>query len=103
MKSINSTTIPMMDISLQLVLSAEEHRILLYRKVELDIFGCCKDCPDRKIVDGVRCHSWCEKYKAEQESNAKRLKQIRIDSVMTDYIKTNRTRIIKRRNRRGEV
>lgn len=33
--------------------------------------NCCKDCPDRKIVDGVRCHSWCEKYAKENAENQK--------------------------------
>ena len=53
--------------------------------------NCCKDCPDRKIVDGVRCHSWCEKYNKENTENQK---------ILTKAFYENDIRIYKDRSAR---
>lgn len=60
------------------------------------IINCCKDCPDRKIVDGVRCHSWCEKYAAEDALNKKRLKETHDYNQAREFTKDTFRRIHKR-------
>lgn len=32
----------------------------------MGVIKCCHHCTERAIVNGVRCHSWCERYKKER-------------------------------------
>ena len=68
------------------------------------IIHCCKDCPDRKIVNGVRCHSTCEKYLAEEAANKKRLEEAYAENKTNEYynsICANRAdQLVKYRKRR---
>ncbi len=41
----------------------------------MSVIRCCKGCTDRKMVDGVRCHSWCEKYANERAVLDQEMKQ----------------------------
>lgn len=59
--------------------------------------NCCKDCPDRKIVDGVRCHDWCEKYTREAAANKRQLDEKFNDRFAVEYLKDQRTRVIRRK------
>lgn len=61
------------------------------------IVQCCKDCPDRKIVDGIRCHSWCDKYAKEAAANKRQLDEKFNDRFAAEYLKDQRTRVIRRK------
>ena len=30
------------------------------------LISCCKDCPDRRVVDGFNCHTHCKTYKKQR-------------------------------------
>lgn len=49
----------------------------------------CYKCPDRKIVDGHRCHSFCEKWAqskaAHDEIVKKALEEMTRDSLLTSF------------------
>lgn len=51
----------------------------------MGIIHCCKGCPDRKIVDGKRCHSTCERYLKEAAENQKRLDAAYEESKNNEY------------------
>lgn len=49
--------------------------------------SCCRDCTERWVKDGNRCHSTCEKYaaaKKEYKAKEKWLKQQR-EKQLSDY------------------
>lgn len=62
------------------------------------IIRCCKDCPDRKIVDGVRCHDWCERYAKESATNKQCLDDKFKDTYAVDYVKDQRTKALRRKH-----
>ena len=51
----------------------------------MPMIKCCLGCPDRKIVDGVRCHSWCERYAREAAENREMLRRKYLDGLSRQY------------------
>lgn len=64
------------------------------------IIKCCYKCPDRKIVDGVRCHSWCERYAEEAANNEKIITDLRRQDDVGNFVSTSVIKAMKRANQR---
>ena len=62
------------------------------------IIKCCYKCPDRKIVDGVRCHSWCERYAEEAALNDGIMKDIQYKNDVRDFVNSSIIKTKKRVN-----
>ena len=66
---------------------------------------CCHNCPDRKFVNGVRCHSWCERYNQELEQHiaeSKKANKKNFDSkYYVDTVCARKDSYAKYRKRRG--
>lgn len=47
---------------------------------------CCLGCPDRKIVNGVRCHSWCERYAEAVARETELRAKYRLQNLNRKYV-----------------
>ena len=67
--------------------------------------NCCHGCTDRKIVNGVRCHSWCQTYKDEVAEHHRKMKEYTEGAEAHQYACTTVTKKLdkaaKRHKRRG--